>query len=68
MTVRQAIDRCDLVPCEDTISNLMDVCIRQQNQIAVLKKVSETFIACSVRDLGEVAAEQLLAQLEEVES
>jgi len=46
----------------------MDVCIRQQNQIAVLKKVSETFIACSVRDLGEVAAEQLLAQLEEVES
>jgi len=42
----------------------MEVCTRQQDQIAALKQVVGTFIAWSVRDLGEEAAKQLLSQLE----
>jgi len=64
MTTRNLINKCDLIPCEDTTSTLMEVCTRQQDQIAALKQVVGTFIAWSVRDLGEEAAKQLLSQLE----
>lgn len=68
MTVRNLITQCDLVPSEDTTGNLLEICTKQQNQIAALKKVVGTFAAWSVRDLGEEAVKQLLDQLEEVES
>jgi len=68
MTVREIINSCDLVPCEDTTSALLKICNSQQRQIAALKKTLGTFVAWSVRDLGEEAAKQLLDLLEEVES
>jgi hypothetical protein len=68
MTVRKLIAQCDLVPSEDTTGNLLEICTRQQIQIAALKKTLGTFIAWSVRELGQESVKELLGQLEEVES
>jgi hypothetical protein len=68
MTVRELINSCDLVPCEDTTSALLKICNSQQRQIAALKKTLGTFIAWSVRELGQESVKELLGQLEEVES